>query len=340
MTFGIQLNEEQSHRLLDYAIKDRGINFIDTAEMYPVPTTDPSWEPGRTEEIIGKWLAKNPEWRSKIIIATKVAGFLPESRVSAVRTEKPGKAPCKLDAKSVKEAVEASLKRLQTSYIDLYQVHWPDRYIPIFGSTVFNPKNVRPTVPISETLQVLAELINEKKIRYYGLSNETPYGVGEWVKLSENLKLPAPISIQNSFCLLHRSFETELAESCYHYNIPLLPWGVLAGGVLSGKYIDGASPNGTRFNMWKNFQERYINENSQKSVVEYKKVADEAGLTLTQLSLAFCYPKWFIGSTIIGGNTVEQLKDNIDAFQITLNEETLKKLDKIYVDRKDPISII
>ena len=227
MTWGVQNTEAEAHEQLDYAIKDRGVNFIDTAEMYPVPSSAPGWRPGRTEEYIGTWLAKNPEWRSRVVLATKVSGFNPRSETGGNRFDPPKEhADCRLDAESVKMACDASLRRLQTEYIDLYQLHWPDRYAPNFGSSVYDPSKERDAVPIKETVAALGELIAAGKIKHYGLSNETTYGVCEFVRAADELGVPRPVSIQNSFCLLHRSFETELAEACApsHYDIALLPW--------------------------------------------------------------------------------------------------------------------
>ena len=260
MTWGVQNTEAEAHEQLDYAIKQRGVNFIDTAEMYPVPSSDARWKPGTTEEIIGNWLAKNVELRKELVVATKVSGYQAKSETAGNRTV-PAGAPCaaRLDKQSIFQACDASLRRLRTDYIDLYQVHWPDRYLPIgafTGSTEYiQSKERSDSVPIRETVEALGELIKAGKIRHYGLSNESTFGVCEFVRAADELGVPRPVSIQNSFCLLHRQFDTEVAEACSksNYNILLLPWTPLAGGALSGKYLDGARPEGARMSVFKHF---------------------------------------------------------------------------------------
>jgi len=275
MTFGIQVNEEVSHQLMDYAIKERGVNFLDTAELYPTPNFDPRFVPGNSEKIIGNWFAKNPDWRQKVVVATKVAGYAKTSVLPGARTIPPGPADqmVRLDYNSIKQACYASLRNLQTNYIDLYQIHWPDRYVPTFGSTVYNPTQERDAIPISESLKALSELQSEGKIRYYGLSNETTLGVCEWCHTADMIKGPRPVTIQNSFSLVHRSFETELAEACAprNFNIPLLPWSPLAGGMLTGKYIEG-NPENARFTNWEKFQTRYQNKYCRIATEKYKKL--------------------------------------------------------------------
>lgn len=345
MTFGVQNTEEDAHQQLDYAVKERGMNFIDTAEMYPVPSAVPGWQPGRTEEFIGTWLEKNPELRCEVIVATKVTGYNPDSETGGNRfvPSKP-KADCRLDRESVLRACDASLRRLRTDYIDLYQLHWPDRYAPNFGQSVYDPSKERETVPIKETVVALGELIAAGKIKHYGLSNETTYGVCEFVRAADELGVPRPVSIQNSFCLLHRTFETELAEACApsHYNIGLLPWTPLAGGALSGKYLRGNRPSEGRLVKYPNFMQRYLNAPSMEATEAYEKIAKEAGVSLATLSLAWCRTRWYCASTIIGATTMEQLKENIDAFDtrlVTLSKETLKAIDDVHFARRDPCMI-
>ena len=342
MTWGVQNTEAEAHEQLDYAIKERGVNFIDTAELYPVPSSAPGWKPGATEEIIGTWLAANPDMREKIVIASKVAGYMRNSETGGNRTVPPtGKADCRLDADSVKLACDASLRRLQTDYIDLYQIHWPDRYIPKFGATAYNPAQERgDAVPIRETLVALGELIASGKIRHYGLSNETTFGVCQWVRAADELGLPRPVSIQNSFCLLHRSFETELAEACCtsNYNIGLLPWTPLAAGVLSGKYLGGAKPADARLTKFPSFHSRYTKPSCVTATEEYKKIADEAGISLATMSLAWCDTRHYVCSTIIGATKMGQLKENIDAFlpDVRLSKDTLDAIDKVHLKCRDP----
>ena len=345
MTWGVQNTESEAHEQLDYAVKQRGVNFIDTAEMYPVPSSAKEWVPGRTEEIIGNWLAKNAELRRELVIATKVSGYQAKSETAANRTVPPGEAcPARLDRASVLAACDASLRRLQTDYIDLYQIHWPDRYLPIgafSGSTEYDQSKERPgTVPIRETVAALGELIKAGKIKHYGLSNESTFGVCEFVRAADELGVPRPVSIQNSYCLLHRQFDAELAEACAksNYNILLLPWTPLAGGALSGKYLDGARPEGARFTLFKSFQQRYINEKSMEATKRYKQIADEAGLSLTTMALNWCKTRPFATSTIIGATNMAQLKENIDAFEpsVKLSRDTLKAIDKVHQDCRDP----
>ena len=269
MTFGVQNTEEDAHAQLDYAVKERGVNFIDTAEMYPVPSSAAGWKPGTTEEYIGTWIEKNPTLRSEIILATKIAGFNPGSETGGNRFVPPKpSADCRLDRESVLMACDASLRRLRTDYIDLYQLHWPDRYAPNFGQSVYDPTKERDAVPIKETVAALGELIAAGKIRHYGLSNETTYGVCEFVRAADELGVPRPVSIQNSFCLLHRTFETELAEACApsHYDIGLLPWTPLAGGALTGKYLHGKKPAEGRLVKFPAFMQRYLSARGGASV--------------------------------------------------------------------------
>ena len=325
--------------------KERGVNFIDTAEMYPVPSSAAGWKPGTTEEYIGTWIEKNPTLRSEIILATKIAGFNPGSETGGNRFVPPKpSADCRLDRESVLMACDASLRRLRTDYIDLYQLHWPDRYAPNFGQSVYDPTKERDAVPIKETVAALGELISAGKIRHYGLSNETTYGVCEFVRAADELGVPRPVSIQNSFCLLHRTFETELAEACApsHYDIGLLPWTPLAGGALSGKYLHGKKPAEGRLVKFPAFMQRYLNAPCVEATEAYEAIAKEAGVSLATLSLAWCRTRWYCASTIIGATTMEQLKENIDAFDadlVTLSEETLKKIDDVHFARRDPCMI-
>lgn len=345
MTWGVQNTEEQAHEQLDYAVKERGVNFIDTAEMYPVPSSAPGWRPGVTEEFIGTWLAKNRDLRQELVIATKVSGFNPNSETGGNRfVPRKERADCRLDRDSVLTACDASLRRLQIEHIDLYQLHWPDRYCPGFGTAVYDPSKERDAVPIKETVAALGELIAVGKIKHYGLSNETTYGVCEFVRAADELGVARPVSIQNSFCLLHRSFETELAEACApsHYNIGLLPWTPLAGGALSGKYLGGAKPAEGRLVKYPKFMQRYLNSQSVEATQAYAAVAKKAGVSLATLSLAWCRSRWYVASTIIGATSMSQLKENIDAFDVELvklDEETLAAVDAVHFACRDPCMI-
>ena len=347
MTFGVQNSEDEAHAQLDYAVKERGINFIDTAEMYPVPMSDPGWNPGTTEKFIGSWLAKNDaRTREDVFLATKIAGFGASSRIVGNRDGTETENTGRLDAGSVKKACDASLMRLQTDYVDLYQVHWPDRYVPIgafYGSPAYDPALEREdSVPIRETVEALGELIAAGKIKHYGLSNESTFGVCEFVRAADELGVQRPLTIQNSFCLLHRSFETELAEACAesNYDIGLLPWTPLGGGALTGKYLDGARPSEARLVKYEKygFHQRYLNAPSVEATREYKKIADECGISLATLALAWCKTRSYVSSTIIGATTMEQLRENIDAFapSLILPDDALVAIDKVHEKCRDP----
>uniref|UniRef100_A0A7S0ZKV1 NADP-dependent oxidoreductase domain-containing protein n=1 Tax=Timspurckia oligopyrenoides TaxID=708627 RepID=A0A7S0ZKV1_9RHOD len=362
MTFGVQNTKEDAFQLLDYAVKTRGINFIDTAELYPAPTAHSywnseqvhaDWKPGKTESIVGDWLEQNQSLRESIVIATKVAGYIPSSVIPSYRmnhtTDEHSlgqKSACRLDKQSIKSACDASLNRLKTSYIDLYQLHWPDRYIPAFGDTMYELSRVRPeSVPIRETVLAMQELLDEGKIKAWGLSNETTYGVCEFVKICDELNVQRPASIQNSYSLLHRSFETELAEACapHHYNIGLLPWSVLAGGALSGKYVlnnnNKEALKNSRNVLFPSFQGRFFSERANIATRKYVDIANEIGVSPAALALAFCCSRWFVqlnGSCIIGATTLDQLKENIDACLIQLDESTIQKINSVHLEYRDP----
>ncbi|CEM25087.1 unnamed protein product [Vitrella brassicaformis CCMP3155] len=353
MTWGEQNSEDEAHAQLDYAIKERGVNFIDTAEMYPVPTAQHTQ--GLTEKYLGTWLAKNQDWRHKIYIATKVAGFMADSYMVAGRLKENGylaingkqKGPARHDPESIHRACRASLARMQTSYIDLYQLHWPDRYVPKFGSTVYDPAQHYPTaVPFEIICRAIKELLDEGLIRSWGLSNETPFGVAQFAAAAHRVGIPKPVSIQNSFSLVHREFEQTLAESCAHwnYNLSLLPWSPLAGGALSGKYLEGQKPEGARMTIWPFFQSRWLNPRCVSAIERYKALADAEGMSLTTLSLAWINSRNYMenGSTIIGATKMDQLKECIDAFEegVTLSERTLEAIDEVHLDCRDPSQFI
>ena len=347
MTWGVQNTESEAHEQLDYAIKERGVNFIDTAELYPVPLTVPEWRAGTTEEYIGTWIEANPEWRSKIVLATKVCGYMPASGVAAERTVPPASDPkpdCRLDRASVRAACNASLRRLRTDYIDLYQLHWPDRYVPIFGSTVydFGAAEARgDAVPIEETAAALKELLDEGKIRAYGLSNETPYGVCEWHRVAAKLGMPPPATIQNAYSLLTRSFEGELAEACSpeHHNVGLLPWSVLCGGLLSGKYRRATgwrAESKARFVAFDTYMSRWHPQHANAATLDaaeaYCDIAERAGLSPSALAILWCRTRPFVarhGAVIVGGTSVEQLEQNLDAFDLPLDALTDEMQDEI-----------
>lgn len=348
MTWGCQNTEADAHEQLDYAIS-RGINFIDTAEMYPAPTTIPDHVPGTTEKHIGTYLAKNPDVRSRLIIATKIIGYTKSSKIAAYRSDPPKKPypDARLDAQSIHDACNASLKRLQTSYIDLYQIHWPDRNAPGAESRVFDNRSTVEPIHFRETLLGIKQLLDAGKIRAYGLSNETSFGVCQIVRYADELGMPRPVTIQNSFCLIDRAFEFELAEVCSprNFNIGLLPWSVLAGGTLTGKYngrsrgIDGSEPDknirNSRFVRFPKHQTRYTSPAALEAANRYTQIAKRHELSTATLALAFCKSRWYIPSCIIGATNLKQLKENIDAFSLDLNSEILDEIDEVHNLNKD-----
>jgi aryl-alcohol dehydrogenase-like predicted oxidoreductase len=326
MTFGEQNTEADAHSQLDYAL-ERGINFIDTAEMYPVmPSPDTQ---GSTERHIGSWLKKTGQ-RERIVLATKVAG--PNPGLHWVRGGRQN-----LDASNIRTAVEDSLRRLQTDYIDLYQLHWPSRNVPIFGANQFDPGKERPSVPVEETLAALDELVKAGKIRHVGVSNESPWGVSEFVKQAENAGLPRIATIQNLYNLTARAFETTLLdETCFREDVSLLAYSPLAFGQLTAKYLDDPDANG-RLNIFpKTWSPRYLRPAVLDAVKEYAELARANGLTPTQLALAWCYSRWFVASTIIGATSLAQLKENIDAESVVLPEEVIAAVDAIHARYTNP----
>jgi aryl-alcohol dehydrogenase-like predicted oxidoreductase len=324
MTYGHQNTLEDAHQQLDYAIA-QGINFIDTAEMYPVPPRGETQ--GKTEAFIGEWLKKQS--RDKLIVATKIAG--PGRERGWLRGGN-----LKIDRDNVNEAINTSLQRLQTDYIDLYQIHWPDRYVPTFGKTEFEPDSIRETVPIAEQLAVFAELIKSGKIRYLGLSNETPWGVSEFIRIAQQLGLPKVVSIQNAYSLLNRVYDSHLAEVTYYTKVGLLAYSPLGFGFLTGKYVGGQRPEKSRIVTFPNFGQRYTKANVQEAVTAYVELAKKYNLSPTELALAFVRSRWFVSSTIIGATTLEQLKENINSTNVTLTPEIIAELDEIHSRYRNP----
>ena len=324
MTFGEQNSEVQAHQQLDYAV-ERGINFIDTAEMYPVmPRAETQ---GLTERYIGSWL-KQPGNRQKVVLATKVAG---PSRMAWIRDGKGD-----LDAANIRAAVETSLQRLQTDVIDLYQLHWPSRNVPIFGQLSFNPQAERTHIAIEETLEVLGELVKAGKIRYIGVSNESAWGVTEFVKQAERHGLPRIVSIQNGYHLANRGFEQALDETCFRENVGLLAYSPLAFGQLTGKYLDDPAASGRLTIFPASWSPRYLRPAVMEAARRYAALAVANGMTPTQLALAWCYTRWFVASTIIGATNLTQLKENIDAAELTLSDEIVAAVNQIHTEITNP----
>ncbi len=326
MTFGEQNTEAEAHSQLDYAL-ERGINFIDSAEMYPVmPRAETQ---GQTERFIGSWLKKSGR-RDQVVLATKVAG--PNKAMHWVRGGRSN-----LDAANIRAAVEASLKRLQTERIDLYQLHWPSRNVPVFGAWEFNPAKERPCVPIEDTLAALGQLVDAGKIGHIGVSNESAWGMSEYIKLSETRSLPRIATIQNLCNLTARTVETSLLnETCYREQVSLLAYSPLAFGQLSAKYLDDPAARGRLTIFPPNWSPRYVRPSVLAAVKEYAALARAHGMTPVQMALAWCYSRWFVASTIIGATSLAQLKENIDAFDTTLPREVVDAIDAIHARISNP----
>jgi len=330
MTFGEQVAEPEAHAIMDRAI-ERGIDFLDTAEMYSVPARKDTF--GATETIIGNWLAARPGMRQKIVLATKVAG--PSRGMPWVR-EGQG-----MTAADIVASCEGSLRRLQTDVIDLYQIHWPERTVPAFGGMYYDPKNERTQTSILEQLQALDQLVRAGKVRYIGLSNETPYGVHEFVRLAEQHGLPRVATVQNPFCLINRSLENGLDETMHRLGVSLIPYSPLGFGLLTGKYdesgIEGPNAPQGRIARYESVRkQRWGRPDALAAARRYNALAREHGLTPTQMALAWCYGKWQVASTIIGVTSVAQLDEDIDAWGTELSPELLAQIDAIRWELRDP----
>ncbi|MGO1248052.1 MAG: NADP(H)-dependent aldo-keto reductase [Oceanisphaera sp.] len=321
MTWGEQNTQADAHAQLDMAV-DQGVNLIDTAEMYPIPARQQTQ--GDTERMIGHWLQDRGQ-REKLVIATKAVG---PSR-NPVRPSHFRHGQAKLDRANLIQAVDDSLKRLQTDYIDLYQLHWPDRSANYFGQLGLTQLPEEETVPIEETLRALEELVNSGKIRHIGVSNETPWGLHQYLTLAEHANLPRIASIQNPYSLLNRSFEVGLSEFSLREQVSLLAYSPLAFGMLSGKYHNGARPAGARLTVYERFQ-RYLNPQAQKASAAYGDIARDHGLTPVQLALAFVNTRPFVASNLIGATNLKQLKENIDSVNITLNAELISAIEALH----------
>jgi aryl-alcohol dehydrogenase-like predicted oxidoreductase len=324
MTWGEQNSEAEAHEQLDYAVS-RGINFVDVAEMYPVPPRAETQ--GRTEAFLGSWLKKQA--RDKLVIATKITA---QGRGFGWVRGGPGP----IARNTIQEALDGSLKRLQTDYVDLYQIHWPDRYLPLFGNTFYDPGQERATAPIEEQLEAFAGFIKAGKIRYLGLSNESPWGALEFLRVARNKGLPVAVSIQNAYNLLNRGYEMGLSEVTRREGIPLLAYSPLGFGHLSAKYLNGAKPAGARLTRFPPFGQRYDKPNVIPAVAAYAELARRAGLSAASLALAFVRGRWFCASTIIGATTLDQLREDIDVEGITLQEGVLAEIDAIHQRYPNP----
>ncbi|MFO6423691.1 NADP(H)-dependent aldo-keto reductase [Motilimonas sp. KMU-193] len=324
MTWGEQNTEQEAHQQLDYAL-GHGVNFIDTAEMYPVPPKPDTQ--GLTESYIGSWLTKTGQ-REKIILATKVAG--PSSgRGVDIR---PNMA---LDRRNIHLAVDESLKRLQTDYIDLYQMHWPERKTNFFGQLNYQYASDETYTPVVETLEALQELVKAGKIRYIGISNETPWGVSQYLRLAEKHNLPRIVSIQNPYNLLNRTFEQSLAEFAQREGVELLAYSPLGFGVLSGKYLNAQRPAHARLTLFERFQ-RYTNPQAEAATQAYIDIANAHQLDPSQMALAFVNQQPFVSANIIGATTMEQLASNIASVDITLSEDVIADINQVFQRHPNP----
>ncbi len=317
MTWGQQNSEAEAHEQLDFAVA-QGINFIDTAEMYPVPPN--AQTQGLTEKYLGTWLAK--QRRDRLIIATKVAGPGRRDWIRGGRTD--------LTKDVIAEAVDTSLARLQTDYIDLYQIHWPQRNVPNFGATEFDPSKEKSGGPsIHEQVEGMAAMIKAGKIRYYGLSNESAWGVCEFWRAARELGAPGPVTLQNSYSLLSRNVDNDLAETLFRQNMSLLAYSPLAAGILSGKYRGGAKPADGRFTLFDSLGARFRKAMVPEAVEAYALLARHRGISLVQLALGYVASRWFLGASIIGATSMAQLEEDIAAAQFVLDKETLEEIGRI-----------
>ena len=315
MTWGQQNTEAEAHEQISYAL-DRGINMLDAAEMYPVPPRAETQ--GRTEEYIGTWFKKTG-LRDKYILATKAAGPNPEFHYL--------RGGPRFTRAQLMEAVDGSLRRLQTDCIDLYQLHWPDRYTNFFGQRGYFHRE-QPETPIDETLRALQELVAAGKIKTIGLSNETPWGTMKFLELADRESLPRVESIQNPYGLLNRTYEIAMAEVSHREDVGLLAYSPLGMGLLTGKYRHGAKPEGSRMAVFERFT-RYDGAETLEATEQYLQLADEHGLNPTHMALAFVNTRPFVLSNIIGATTMEQLKMNIDSLDVTLSKDVLKGIEAI-----------
>lgn len=324
MTWGEQNSEAEAHAQLEFAL-DRGVNFVDTAELYPSPPHGESY--GRTEAILGNWLAK-PGNRERIVLASKIAG--PGEWVAHIRDGK-----TRFDRNYLRQALDASLKRLRTDYLDLYQLHWPERQTNYFGRLGYEYREPDRFTPTEETLGALGELVAEGKIRHVGLSNETPWGVMSFIRAAEHAGLPRTVSVQNPYSLLNRSFEVGLAEVAVRERAGLLAYSPLGFGVLAGKYLRDARPEGARITRWPHY-DRYMNPQAQAATGKYVELARRHGLDPAQMALAYVNTRPFVTANIIGATTLDQLRSNIDSIDVELSSEVIDGIEAIHVEQPNP----
>ncbi len=323
MTWGEQNSEAEAHAQLDYAVA-QGVNFIDTAEMYPVPPN--ATTQGRTETYLGTWLARRGS--DGLVIATKVAG---PGRREWIRNGR-----MDLTRDIIAEAVDTSLARLQIDCIDLYQIHWPQRNVPMFGATAFDPAKETEGPPIREQVEGMAAMIKAGKIRHYGLSNETAWGVCEFRRVARELGLPGPVTIQNSYSLVSRGVDNDLAETLFREKMSLLAYSPLGAGILSGKYQAGAQPARARFTLFDGVGLRFRKPIVQEAADAYVALARRRGISPVQLALGFVSSRWFLGAVIVGATNLVQLEENLAAAQFELDAATLAEIAELQVRFSNP----
>ena len=317
MTWGEQNSKADGFEQMDYAI-DNGVNFWDTAEIYAIPMREETY--GETENIIGEWFKKTKK-RDKVILATKVSGPTSKEYIRG--------GGCSYDKKSMSEALEKSLKRMQTDYIDLYQLHWPERNTNFFGKQGYEHySNEKNWIAFEEILETLKKFVDAGKIRYVGLSNETAWGLAKCLELSKLKNLPKMMAVQNPYNLLNRTYEVGLAEISVREQSGLLAYSPLAFGYLTGKYRNNNMPKGSRIDLFKDFT-RYNNENSIKAIEEYYKISQKFNLDFAQMSIKFCEIQPFVTSVIIGATTMQQLKTNVESVNVKLNNEIINEINEV-----------
>jgi len=327
MTWGEQNSEADAHQQLDYAL-DNGVNLVDTAEMYPVPPRPETQ--GETERFIGSWLTRSGR-RNQVVLATKAAGPSGGNRPGHIRNGKPH-----FDRANLTQALDDSLRRLQTDYVDLYQLHWPDRPANTFGQLDYQWDPIdEQSASIEETLRVLADFVSSGKVRYIGVSNETPWGVAQFLRVADQLKLPRIVSIQNPYSLLNRSFDIGLSEFSRFENLGLLAYSPLGFGSLSGKYLNGQRPANARMTLFERFT-RYAKPGVEQAVKAYVDLAQNVGLTPVQLALAFVNSRPYTASNLIGATSLEQLSENIGSAAVTLSSDVLQAIDDIHYSNTNP----
>jgi len=327
MTWGEQNSSAEAFAQMDYAF-EQGINFFDTAEMYPVPPSKQTYS--TTEQIIGQWFEKRPGMREKIILATKIVG--PSMPMGQYIRD----GQLHFTKQNIVSALNESLKRLQTDFVDLYQLHWPDRSTNFFGQLGYTPAQDDPaSVPLLETIEALADLVKEGKIRHIGVSNETPWGVMKALEAAKTLGVEPIVSIQNPYNLLNRTFEVGLAEIAHREKVGLLAYSPLAFGVLSGKYLNHAKPSGARLTLFDRFT-RYSNPQAQAATQAYVNIASEAGLNPSQMALSYVTSRPFVTSNIIGATTLEQLEENIESMHLKLPESVLNAIEQVHIQYPNP----